>query len=107
MEREELLRFIGGRVGRLRSQTGVSEQQMSRELGMGKTYINQIENGKSLPSMEAFVDICAYVGVTPGEFFADGVEHPRLIHEMMDEARKMSEADIMSVLTLMKSINKK
>lgn len=42
---------------------------MSLSIGQNPGYINNIENGKALPSMAAFFYICEYLGVTPSEFF--------------------------------------
>ena len=53
----------------LRNQRGISAREMSLSLGQNVNYINLIENGKRLPSMEGFFLICEYFGVAPGDFF--------------------------------------
>ena len=48
------------RLAQLRNIKGVSARDMSLSLGQNPGYINNIESGKSLPSMAAFFYICKY-----------------------------------------------
>ncbi len=68
--------FVPERIAKLRTQKGVSARDMSLSLGQANNYINNIENKKSLPSMQAFFYICEYLGVTPLEFFDEGNQNP-------------------------------
>ena len=62
--------LIAKRLAYLRTAKGVSAREMSLDIGQNGSYINRIENGKSMPSMQGFLYICEYLGVTPSEFFA-------------------------------------
>lgn len=62
--------LISERLALLRTAKGVSAREMSLDIGQNGSYINRIENGKSMPSMQGFLYICEYLGVTPSEFFA-------------------------------------
>ncbi len=57
--------FVPERIAKLRTQKGVSARDMSLSLGQANNYINNIENKKSLPSMQAFF-----------EFFDEGNQNP-------------------------------
>ena len=46
------------RLAELRIQKGVSARDMSLSIGQSAGYINNIENGKNLPSMMSFFYIC-------------------------------------------------
>lgn len=61
--------FFSKRVFALRTDKGVSARDMSLSLGMSENYINQIENGRALPSMQNFFFICDYFKITPQDFF--------------------------------------
>jgi len=52
------------RISQLRIQKGVSEYQMSLELGHSRGYIQNISSGKSLPSVEGLFEICDYFEIT-------------------------------------------
>ncbi len=62
--------LISQRLAHLRVAKGVSAREMSLDIGQNSSYINRIENGRSMPSMQGFIYICEYLGVTPSEFFA-------------------------------------
>lgn len=44
--------FLRDRISQLRMKKGVSEYQMSLELGHSRGYIQNISSGKSLPSID-------------------------------------------------------
>ena len=52
--------FIGERISELRLKKNVSEYQMSLDLGKNKSYIQSLTSGRSLPTMQSFLDICDY-----------------------------------------------
>ena len=43
--------FVRERISELRMRKGVSEYQMSYDLGHSRGYVNNITSGKTLPSM--------------------------------------------------------
>lgn len=67
------------RLTQLRMLQNISSRQMSMELGQNEGYMNKIENGKTMPSMEAFFLICAYLKITPEEFFLFCSKEGRLL----------------------------
>ncbi len=97
--------FLPERLAKLRTQKGVSARDMSLTLGQANNYINNIENKKSLPSMQAFFYICDFLGVTPQEFFDEGNPNPESLREFMAEAMKLDTESIGFLLGLMKKLN--
>lgn len=45
---------FGRRLSQLRERKGVSARDMSLSMGQNPGYINKVENGKAMPSMEVF-----------------------------------------------------
>lgn len=97
--------FVPERIAKLRIQKGVSARDMSLSLGQANNYINNIENKKSLPSMQAFFYICEYLGVTPLEFFDDGNENPEALQQFIEEGRKLSPESMASIMVILKQLN--
>ena len=62
--------FVRERITALRLKKGVSEYQMSYDLGHSRGYIYNISSGKALPPLKEFFAICDYFGLTPAQFFA-------------------------------------
>lgn len=95
------------RLARLREKKGVSARDMSLSLGQNPGYINNIETGKSKPSLEAIFFICEYLGVTVSEFFDMTQPNPTRLHEIVDDMKKLSDAQLEVIATLVKDLAKK
>ena len=70
------------RLATLRTKKNVSAREMSLAIGQNANYINHIENGKIMPSMNGFFSMCDFFGITPEEFFAEGREYPVKFKEL-------------------------
>ena len=55
--------FVRERITQLRLEKGVSEYQMSYDLGRSRGYIYNISSGKSLPPMKEFLQITKHSAV--------------------------------------------
>ncbi len=93
------------RLASLRTKLGVSAREMSLSLGQSESYINKIENKKSLPSMTGFFYICEYLGIHPKEFFDDKLKNPAKISEIVSELNKLNDKQLEYILNLTKDIN--
>ena len=99
--------FVPERLAKLRMQKGVSARDMSLSLGQANNYINNVENKKTLPSMQSFFYICEYLGVTPQEFFDEGNPSPAALNGLIAEAKKLESKTISYILGIMKELNSK
>lgn len=90
--------FLRDRIAQLRLQKGVSEYQMSLDLGHSRGYIQNISSGKSLPSVQGLFDICDYFDVTPAQFFDTSIDDPALVAEAVKGLRKLNESDRLLIL---------
>lgn len=77
------------RLAQLRTQKGVSARDMSLSLGQSESYINKIENRRTLPSMSGFFFICEYLGIEPHEFFATKINSPQKTAELVTALSKL------------------
>lgn len=92
--------LIISRITELRLKKNVSEYQMSYELGKSKGYVQSISSRKALPSMEAFLDICAYFGITPSEFFDVSPLRSDEERQLISLIENMSASDIALLLQI-------
>ena len=95
------------RVTELRIQKGVSARDMSLSLGQSESYINKIENRRTLPSFTGFLYICEYFELTPQEFFNTNTESPQQMKELIREMEKLSPSQAEHILQVVKDINRK
>jgi len=98
--------FVRERISKLRLKKGVSEYQMSYDLGHSRGYINNISSGKALPSMNEFFSICEYFRITPAQFFDAGQDDPELMNEAVSALRRLDEADLRLVTRLIARLGK-
>ena len=94
------------RLARLREKKGVSARDMSLSIGQNPGYINNIENGKSKPSLEGFFFICEYLGVTPSEFFDESSSNPSKLDAIVEDMKKLNDAQLETIATLVKDLIK-
>ena len=99
--------FVRKRITQLRMEKGVSEYQMSLDMGHSRSYIQSIVSGKSLPSMTEFLYMCEYLGVTPSAFFDEQMKNPALLQKAIDEMQSLPDKDILSLLSLIERFKEK
>lgn len=92
--------FIRDRITQLRLRKGVSEYQMSYDLGHSRGYVYNISSGKALPPMKEFLAICEYFDLTPQQFFDEGTNNPELIQKAISGMKKLNEDDLLMILGL-------
>lgn len=100
MEKQEFIE----RLVELRMNKGVSARDMSLSLGLSQSYINNIECGKNLPSMENFFYICEYLEITPKDFFDTASTNPTKANELLDIVKSLSNEQIENLICLAKGL---
>ena len=90
--------FVRERITQLRLRKGVSEYQMSYDLGHSRGYVYNISSGKALPPLKEFFAICDYFDLTPQQFFDDSSPNPELIQKAVNGMKQMSESDQLMIL---------
>ena len=99
----ELTEF-GERLAELRVLRSVSAREMSLSIGLSANHINKIENGKILPSMTAFFDICDYLNVSPKDFFDLDNNDPDMVKEMVNDYKRLDSTVQANVAGIIKGL---
>lgn len=92
--------YVRNRITQLRLGKGVSEYQMSYDLGHSRGYINNISSGKALPSLSEFFSICDYFEITPEEFFDTQHNNPALMSKAIEKLKTLDDNDMLLILTI-------
>lgn len=98
-------RFFSERVTGLRTSRNskLSSRKLSQELNQCESYINKIETGRTLPSMEMFFKICEYFDITPSDFFQDTAD-PKQKSELEELYSSMSSESRILLMQLAKKL---
>ena len=89
------------RLAELRGQKGVSAMRQT------PGYINNIETGKSMPSLTGIFYICDYLGITPAELFDVEIDNPVLMKELIGYLKQLDCEQLKNVTAIVKSLVKK
>lgn len=95
------------RLAKLRTEKGVSARDMSLSIGQNAGYINNIENGKALPSMAGFFFICEYLNITPQEFFDFESEQPKQLDTVVANLKKLNKRQLRNISEIIEDLAKK
>ena len=103
----DYLEWFPERLAQLRIQKGVFARDMSLSLGQSESYINKIENRRTMPSMSGFLYICEYLDVLPGDFFNERRPEPHISQELLTEIEKLSPRQAEHLLAIVRDIVEK
>ena len=92
------------RLAKLREEKGVSARDMSLSMGQNPGYINNIESGKSMPSLSGIFYICEYLNITPAEFFETDTQSPVHLRELIADLKRLSPAQLDSIHEIVKGL---
>ena len=98
--------FIRQRVSSIRISKGLSARKLSLELEMGSEYINQLECGRSNPSINFLVKFCEYFNISMSEFFDNGSKYPQEYQELFNKLNKLDANELQLVKNLIDSLSK-
>lgn len=96
--------WFSERLTQLRMEKGVSARDMSLSLGQCESYINKIENKRTLPSMAGFFYICEYLEIEPRAFFDIETVSPTKSTEIMNALGKLSPTESEHILQVIKDL---
>lgn len=94
--------FICERIALLRTAKNISARDMSLSMGQGENYINIIENKRSLPSMQGFLNICEFLDIEPKDFFDKDLRSPYSQDKVAKALRSLKSEQLELVLALIK-----
>lgn len=99
--------FVKERITQLRLKKGVSEYQMSYDLGHSRGYVYNISSGKALPPLKELFAICDYFEITPQQFFDTSEQNPELIQKALEGMRRLDEGDMLMLFGFINRLLKK
>ena len=92
-------RLIGGRIGELRKQKGITQEELAGKMGISPKYLSSIERGKENPTLNTLINLAQSLNIQISELFDFiEVEDPGkrksiltdLLHEADDDQLKMA-----------------
>ena len=94
------------RLSQLRINKGISARNRSLSISQNPGYINNIESGKSMPSLSGIFYICDYLGITPSEFFDMDSRSPSELNDIIANLKRLDDRQLDTISALIKDIVK-
>ncbi|MCA9335361.1 helix-turn-helix transcriptional regulator [Candidatus Saccharibacteria bacterium] len=66
-EKQEFAGYVGKRLRKIRTEKGISQEQLSEKAGYYRTYVGHIENGQHSPSVHTMWRLSKVLKVDLGE----------------------------------------
>lgn len=82
-------KLIGKRIAALRKERGWTQGKLAEKADLSNNYLSNIENNRSIPSIETLVRLCVALDVTPNDILAGSSR----------EEKNYMTADIMNLLS--------
>lgn len=95
------------RLARLRQKKGVSAREMSLAIGQNPGYVNNIETGKTLPSLTGIFYICEYLGISPKAFFDTDCANPAKMEQIVEDMKSLDDRQLDTISALVKELAKR
>lgn len=100
----DYIQWFSVRLAQLRTEKGVSARDMSLSLGQSESYINKIENQRTMPSMSGFFYICEYLEIEPSEFFDTNSTSPCTANAVRDAIVKLPHSKALHILQIIEDM---
>lgn len=88
------------RLAKLWEKKGVSARDMSLSIGQNPGYINNIESGKSMPSLAGVFYICDYLEISPSAFFDLDSPNPSRLNGVFNRLKKLDDKQLETIEAL-------
>lgn len=69
------MKLIGIRIMQRRKSHGLTQEELSEEIGYSKNHISSIERGKFVPTTQFIFKICDVLGETPDYYLIGKLSH--------------------------------
>lgn len=78
-------RLLGKRLKALRKDNRLTQEVLSERAGISNQYLSNIENSRSIPSLETIIALCRALNATPNDILlgTDSLSEEYLVSDLM------------------------
>lgn len=84
------LKQFGKRITLRREELDISQKALSEKIHISPTHLSNIENGRSTPSFNTFIDLCTMLKINP-DYLISGTVYSELNEELINKIKMCSD----------------
>ena len=89
--------LLGKRIAKRRHKLGYKQCVIAEKAGISNNYLSNIENGKSIPSLETFASLCCALSTTPDYLLLGIIKNYDTPKEILDNLSKCNAEDLKTI----------
>lgn len=94
---------MGKRIQKRRKEMKLRQTELAELAGVSNHYLCNIENGRSIPSLEVFAELCNALKVTPDYLLLGNIRGGNVPMNIVDKIRLCSEEDVERIERIVES----
>lgn len=98
---------IGKRIRNLRKARDLSVKELAEQAYISDSYLRDIENGISNPSLDKLTTTCAALNISLSEFFGGVPALPGEIIRLVENAQQLTDEEIQLLTNFLESMIKR
>lgn len=88
---------LGRRISQRRHEQGLKQCVVAEKSLISNNYLSNIENGKSIPSLETFINICNALSTTPDYFLIGVTKENNIPQSIINNLKLCDERSIKTI----------
>ena len=89
--------MIGKRIAKRRYELGYKQCTIAEKAGISNNYLSNIENGKSIPSLETFANICLALSTTPDYLLLGTIRTDNISQTIIDNMKLCDDESLSTI----------
>ncbi len=91
---------LGKRIAQRRHELGYKQCFLAEKANISNNYLSNIENGRSIPSLETFMDICTALSVTPDYILLGTIKIDSIPNSIINNLKLCNDGSLQLVNSL-------
>ena len=103
---------IGRRIRQKRQEKGYTQERLSELIGVGASHMSHMESGKTIPSMEVFINLCNVLECSADELLCREIKYAKplmdqWLHTLLEDCDDTETKILTDILTASKATLRK
>ena len=103
---------IGRRIKQKRQEKGYTQEKLSEMIGVGASHMSHMESGKTIPSMEVFINLCNVLECSADELLCREIKFAeplmdQWLHTLLEDCDDTETKILTDILTATKATLRK